>query len=151
MWLSDLLPQKTEIRPTRPTSENFVGRPQSIMAVAPPDTSDTSDTKKAKNILSGEKHQKEEGIAQVSSEKPESVRHLPLEEATPEQIAHARRMLVACPLTGGKLHCWHCSRCGDSQACRTWRTRRADVEFFRHSGPPYSLYLVEGDAVEVLQ
>ena len=71
---------------------------------------------------------------------------------TPEQIAHAQRMLVDCPSTGGKLHCWHCSRCGDARRCMAWRSRRADVEFFRRSERPYSLYLVEEMAApEVLQ
>lgn len=171
MWLNDLLPPKAEIRPTRPTSKNTVGRPQSLMAVAP---SDTSDTKKTKNILSGEIHQKEEGIAQVSSKNPESVRHLPgsvapeqhagilealdvgrtyrdkgldAEPPTAAQLGHARRMLVDCPSSGAKLHCWHCSRCGNARRCTAWRTRRADVAFFRKSGEPYSLFLVESGAM----
>lgn len=180
MWLNDLLPPKAEIRPTRPTSKNNVGRPQSLMAVAPSDTSDTSDTKKEKETLFGDFPHKEKEIAQVSSEDPLSVRHcgnplsqkgneekavgraygekdFPVEsvggndEPTPAQLDHARRMLVDCPSTGGKLHCWHCSRCDDTRTCSAWRTRRHDVEFFRKSGEPYSLFLVECGAVEVVQ
>jgi hypothetical protein len=73
------------------------------------------------------------------------------DEPTPEQIAHARRMLVACPSTGGKLHCWYCSRCEKAGSCMAWRHRRGDVEFFRQSEEPYSLFLVESDAAGVLQ
>ena len=72
-------------------------------------------------------------------------------EPTPEQIAHARRMLVNCPFTGGKLHCWHCSRCDDAGTCRAWRIRRRDVELFRNCEAPYSLFLVESGATEVSQ
>ncbi len=170
MWLSDLLPQKAVIRPTRPTSENHVGRLKTLGAVAPSDTSDTSDTKKAKNLLSGEKHQKEEEITQVSYKNPESVRHSPSEDVTacdpipeyfahaqpvfqkqpderrtpdPVTLAHAHTLLVSCPSTGLKLHCWHCSRCGEARSCTAWRTHRPDVEFFKQSEKPYSLYLVE--------
>ena len=71
-------------------------------------------------------------------------------EPTPEQIAHARRMLVDCPSSGGKLHCWNCSRCDAARTCTAWRSRRADVEFFRKSGEPYSLSLVK-EVLEVLQ
>ena len=65
-------------------------------------------------------------------------------DPTPEQIAHARRMLVRCPAKGRDLHCWYCSRCGDARKCKAWHTRSSDVEFFRQSERPYSLYLVEG-------
>jgi hypothetical protein len=58
-------------------------------------------------------------------------------------------MLVDCPATGGKLHCWNCSRCPATETCQAWRGHRADVEFFRQSEKPYSLHLVE--APEVLQ
>ena len=63
-------------------------------------------------------------------------------------LEHARRMLVDCPSTKGKRHCWHCSRCAEARTCTAWRTRRADVERFRQSGKPYSLYLVEGGEEE---
>lgn len=119
MWLNDLLPQKAEIRPTRPTSKNNVGRQQSLMAVAPSDTSDTSDTKKEKETLSGDFLHKEKEFAQVSSETPLSVRPdgnalsqkgdkekqvgqaygenaFPLEEAMPEQSAVKRRRCLCC-------------------------------------------------------
>ncbi len=72
-------------------------------------------------------------------------------DPTPEQIAHARRMLVDCPATRGKRHCWHCSRCGDARKCSAWRARAAYVESFRQSEKPYSLFLVESGAVEVIQ
>ena len=45
MWLNDLLPHNAERRPTRPTSKNHVGRPQTLMPVGPSNTSDTSDLK----------------------------------------------------------------------------------------------------------
>ena len=35
------------------------------------------------------------------------------------------------------------SRCDKTRSCMAWRVRRADVEFFRQSEKPYSLYLVE--------
>ncbi|MDR1241796.1 MAG: hypothetical protein LBM00_03270 [Deltaproteobacteria bacterium] len=73
------------------------------------------------------------------------------DDPTPEQIAHARRMLVDCPTAEGKLHCWHCSRCDRARRCTAWRIRRNDVEFFRQSEAPYSLFLVESDTSEVLQ
>jgi hypothetical protein len=63
-------------------------------------------------------------------------------------LAHARRMLVDCPATGGKRHCWHCSRCPDTSSCMAWRVRRSDVEFFRQSEKPYSLSLVEVEVEE---
>lgn len=62
----------------------------------------------------------------------------------PEQIAHAQRMLVDCPVNGGELHCWYCSRCSEARTCSAWRTRRADVDMFRQSGEPYSLYPLAG-------
>jgi hypothetical protein len=74
------------------------------------------------------------------------------DEPTPAQLGHARRMLVDCPATGGKRHCWHCSRCQTARSCLAWRGRRFDVEFFRQSGKPYSLFLVEAlEALGVVQ
>jgi hypothetical protein len=67
----------------------------------------------------------------------------PSNDPTPDQLAHARRMLVDCPDTGGKRHCWHCSRCPASSSCMAWRVRRSDVIFFRQSEKPFSLFLVE--------
>jgi hypothetical protein len=130
------------------------------------DLSDLSDQKKEKITFSGENHHKEEGFTQVSSKDPGSVRHgskalchndfvkmmsdKPYRDndssPTPEQLAHARRMLVDCPSTGGKRHCWYCSGCEKARTCAAWRTRRRDVEFYRHSGKPSSLALVEGHA-----
>ena len=70
----------------------------------------------------------------------------------PAALAHARRMLVSCPVQGRSLHCWYCSRCSEAGKCPAWRSRRADVEFFRKSEKPYSLYLVEEmESGEVLQ
>lgn len=68
---------------------------------------------------------------------------LPADPPTPEQIAHARRMLVSCPVQRRRLHCWHCSRCDKAVSCAAWRTRRADVESFRHRESPYSLHLLD--------
>lgn len=156
MLLTDLLPQSPEVRPTRPTSKNNVGRQQSLVSVAPSDTSDTSDTKKALETSPEENGPEQSTFAQALYKNPESVRHLPLADdsadaPTPEQIAHARRMLVVCPSTGGKRHCGHCSRCGDARTCSAWHGRRYDVEFFRRSHEPFSLFLVESGAVEVVQ
>jgi hypothetical protein len=63
----------------------------------------------------------------------------------PSALAHAKRMLIYCPALGEKLHCWRCSRCygAESGGCKAWHSRRSDVEFFRRSGPPYSLFLAE--------
>jgi hypothetical protein len=74
-----------------------------------------------------------------------------LQGPTPAQLAHARRMLVTCPATGGKVHCWHCSRCPEARTCLSWRVRRSDVESFRQSEEPFSLFLVKEDAPGVLQ
>ena len=52
-------------------------------------------------------------------------------------------MLVDCFITGGKIHCWYCAACPDSETCRAWSPRRADVEFFRTSDKPFSLLLME--------
>ncbi|MDL2317073.1 hypothetical protein LJC59_08385 [Desulfovibrio sp. OttesenSCG-928-A18] len=65
------------------------------------------------------------------------------DEPTPTQLAHARRMLVDCPSTGGKLHCWHCSRCPEAARCSAWHGHRNDVTFFRQSEKPASLFLAE--------
>lgn len=149
MWLTDLLPQLPQTRPnipaarpTHPTNKNHVGRSQTLMAVALSDTSDTSGQKKAHPALSGKNHQKNEEIAVQKS-----VLNVPLKDETdtppPEQIHQARRMLVDCPCTDGKLHCWYCSRCTAARTCRTWLSRRADVKFFRGSDKPYSLILLE--------
>jgi hypothetical protein len=78
----------------------------------------------------------------------EALQAPPPDEPTPAQIDHARRMLVDCPSTGGKRHCWHCSRCDKTQTCAAWRSRRADVEFFREGRKPYSLYLVEAEVAQ---
>jgi hypothetical protein len=65
------------------------------------------------------------------------------EEQHAAALAHARRLLVDCPVVGGKRHCWHCSRCPGAATCQAWHERRLDVEFFRQSEKPYSLHLVE--------
>ena len=62
-------------------------------------------------------------------------------------LAHARRLLVDCPATGGKRHCWNCSRCQGTATCGAWRGHRSDVEFFRRSEEPFSLSLVEAPEV----
>jgi hypothetical protein len=122
MWLSDFLPQKAETRPTRPTTENHVGRHQSLMAVAPSDTSDTSDMKNGENIFSGENHQKEEGITQVSYKNPESVRHLPLENEIVRPAPVARLLCGDCrhwrPKPG---FCWWVGLCGVFGGTVRWR------------------------------
>ena len=70
----------------------------------------------------------------------------------PAALAHARSLLVACPVQRRGLHCWYCSRCSEVARCTAWRSRRHDVEFFRNSEKPYSLYLVEeAEGAEVLQ
>ena len=82
------------------------------------------------------------------SEKEENIS----EQPDPAALAHAKRMLVSCPVQGQSLHCWYCSRCSEAGKCPAWRGRRADVEFFRKSEKPYSLYLVEEmESGEVLQ
>lgn len=65
------------------------------------------------------------------------------DDPTAAQLDHARHMLVDCPSIGGKLHCWHCAHCDKALTCTAWRIRRSDVERFRQSEKPYSLYLVE--------
>ena len=62
---------------------------------------------------------------------------------THEQKAHARYLLVNCPIVRKSRHCWHCSRCGRSTKCSMWWGRREEVELFRKSDEPYSLYVAE--------
>lgn len=80
MWLNDFLSAKEAIRPTRPTTEKHVGRPQSVAAVGPSDTSDTSDKKKCIAWLNTEKGGSASGMqskkATASFERGQSVRHL---------------------------------------------------------------------------
>lgn len=73
------------------------------------------------------------------------------ERPSPAAIAYARSLLVTCPAQRRKLHCWHCSRCSGAESCAAWRGLRRDVDFFRSSGQPYSLYLVEEFSAEVFQ
>lgn len=64
---------------------------------------------------------------------------------TPEQLTHARRMLVVCPdmPRGCTVHCWYCSRCQKARTCTAWRHLRSHVEFFRQSTIPYSALVTE--------
>ena len=164
--LLDLLPDHTtDTRPTRPTNENHVGRHEPLATLTPSDTSDTSDTKTGECIPPRERGVGLTLFTQVDPETPESVRHdenglrqkglkktvsdvsygeTTFQDPTPEQIAHANRMLVDCPNTPGvKWHCWYCSRCSKSSECSAWHHLRSDVKFFKLSGPPYSLAVVE--------
>lgn len=143
--LLDLLPgHATDTRTTRTTNENHVVRQEHIVPQHPYDTYDTNDTKTGGHIPPRGRGAEFTLFAQVDSDPPESVRHLPpSDDPSPEQLAHARRMLVDCPSTGGKLHCWYCSRCGDARTCSAWRSHRRDVEFYKNSEEPLSLRLVE--------
>ena len=130
MWLTDLL---------RAQSESL---------------SDMSDMKTALKAPPKESAVEQSIFAQVLSKDPESVRHFPLVDdsavaPTPEQIAYARTLLVACPSTGGKRHCWHCSRCENAKTCTAWHRLAVKVEFFKGSYEPYSLYVAE--TPEVIQ
>ena len=84
MWLTDLLHAQPEIRPTRPTSENDVGRPESLVYVGSSDTSDTSDTKNSNGVPNGDPpgpvDAQQTTFSEVSYKNPESVRHFPLED-----------------------------------------------------------------------
>jgi hypothetical protein len=73
MWLTDLLPQSSE---TRPKSKNNVGRDESLVPITP------SDTKTAGGSPPRVKGAEQSTFTQVLSKKPESVRHLPLEEGS---------------------------------------------------------------------
>jgi hypothetical protein len=68
-----------------------------------------------------------------------------LQNPSPAALAHARRMTIPCPASGDDRHIWHCSRCGAAGRCTAWRSRRSEVEFFRGSEEPFSLFLVEGE------
>jgi hypothetical protein len=164
MWLNDLIHAQPKSHKslvpvevtTLTTSKNHVGHHESLVPVEVTTMSDIDDTKNAMGSSPEGKGMEQTTFVQVSSKNPEYVRHLILvdgttSDPTPEQIAHARRMLVDCPETKGKLHCWHCSRCDRARRCTAWRIRRNDVEFFRQSEKPYSLFLVESGAVEVVQ
>ena len=99
----------------------------------------------------GEAHRTDEGQkidSQIITELPVATHETP----DPAALAHAQRMLISCPVQGRSLHCWYCSRCSEAGTCSAWRSRRADVEFFRKSEKPYSLNLLEEmEAEGVLQ
>lgn len=124
MWLSDLLPQKMEIRPTRPTKKKHVGRPQTLMSVAP---SDTSDTKKVK-----------EKIFSLAST---------TDQPDPRTIEYALSLLVDCPRGRGKLHCWHYAQCVHTRICSAWSVHFHKVKEFVGRGKPYSLLVLEDEGL----
>ena len=94
--------------------------------------------------LAEQKQVPREVQAQVQAQvQPSQKCTYPTDEITPEEIAYAQKMLVDCFITGGKIHCWYCAACPDSETCRAWHPRRADVELFRKSDKPASLLLME--------
>lgn len=124
-WLDVFTPSK-EIRPARPADEKLAGRKIDQGTVGTSSTSSTSSNKTCNVNV---------------DEVPPTI--TTADTPTPEQLAHARRLVVDCPIQGRGLHCWHCSRCGDTRTCSAWRGLRSEVERLKHSGKPYSLTLVE--------
>jgi hypothetical protein len=122
------------------------------------DLSDLSDQKKGIATPPEEKRQNKEHLLKsyIKTPDPSDFCRNPLpqkeiektwsDEPTPEQIAHARRMMLLCPALGERIHCWWCSRCfgAESGGCKAWRSHRDEVEFFRQSEEPFSLSLAEG-------
>jgi hypothetical protein len=111
MRLTDLLPHVTTVT----TSKKHVGHHKSLVPVDVTTVSDMDDTKKAENVLSGENHHKEQGIAQVSSKNPECVRHFPLEEG--QAKTRSARWHEICPGYWEECfscphHQWHIKRPG---------------------------------------
>ncbi|MDL2279237.1 hypothetical protein LJC15_01055 [Desulfovibrio sp. OttesenSCG-928-G11] len=96
---------------------------------------------------------RQQAVEIARAHKPAILEELKRREEAPSaaELDHARRMLVACPVQRRKLHCWYCSRCSEAARCVAWRARRQDVEFFRNSEKPSSLYLVESGEVGVVQ
>ena len=133
-WL-DVFTSKPEIRPARPASENTAGRDKVVAAEAMSSTSSMSSKEKVKGKNSG---------LDPASEQPD-----------PRTIEYALSLLVDCPRGRGKLHCWHCSRCGYAPKCDAWRKHYGKVKEFAGRGKPYSLLLLEDlaalDAPGVLQ
>ena len=85
---------------------------------------------------------------------PHEVKNTPEDDhPTPEQVNHARRLIVDCPMNEWKVHIWYCARCQRANQCGAWRHLREEVELMRESGKPYSLHLAETlkEAVEVAQ
>lgn len=101
-------------------------------------------------IVDGLKHLDRErrasAVALAKEHKPAILAELRRRASAPAaaaELAHARRMLVACPIQKRKLHCWRCAHCEKARLCAAWRSRRADVLFFRQSEKPHSFYLAE--------
>lgn len=108
--------------PARPASKKVAGRDKTLVGEGLSSTSSTSSTKMDGGNLKPD----------VADDEP-----------TAAEMAHARRMLVACPVLKRPLHCFCCSRCEKARSCAAWRSRRADVLFFRQSEEPHSFYLAE--------
>ncbi len=70
---------------------------------------------------------------------------------SPEELAHARRMQVACPHTQEWLHCWYCAHCDRSSRCTAWHKNRSDVLFYRRSSLPSSAFVLEEQARTIPQ
>jgi hypothetical protein len=68
-------------------------------------------------------------------------------EPTALELDYARSLLVDCPKTGARQHCWWCSRCCQTKRCAAWFPCRPHVKFYETlSGPPASYYLVLEEA-----
>lgn len=105
-------------RPVRPGTDFTTGTAENVDTVTPSRSSRSSHSEIEQNI----------------SDAP-----------TPAQLAHARSLITFCPSTGGKLHCWHCTRCAKEMKCMAWRhILAAEMRFQRSAaGKTLSVELAE--------
>ena len=58
---------------------------------------------------------------------------------------YAQSLLVKCPLSGGDLHCWHCSRCHKMETCPAIPDHlQQKVKGYTERRKPQSLHWTEG-------
>jgi hypothetical protein len=60
-----------------------------------------------------------------------------------EVLKYAHTLEVICPSEFTRRHCWYCAYCEVSKKCPAWRMLTLEVEFYKRSGPPLSLYALE--------
>ena len=154
MWLAELLADNLIASPTSfPNKEvglAFGGGGESLS-----DPSDISSSYSLNALSNEDNHLKCSKITINSLDNTGSVRHGGLENypdtgvivgghrSTPEQVSYARGLLVSCPMLQKRRHSWYCSRCDKTTSCSAWWTLRFEVNFFRASSEPFSLFVVE--------
>ena len=67
------------------------------------------------------------------------------EEIKKPASEYTQTLLVKCPLSGGDLHCWHCSRCHKMESCPAIPGHlQQKVKDYIKRDKPQSLHWVEG-------